>query len=397
MKLSKSIVSIIAAACVAGSCQPAFAAEGNGAQTLPVKSCVLHLTDGSTVNITQPNYKLSLPQGAELLLDTESDTEPVYTTGNGHVAQANTFAPYKDGKAVYSMYGIGKVGSSTGLYLRSPGSNEAVRMVSVTLTARPFSSDTTVNMSMKQGASYTFEIDGAGVQNFDADAVQALSVGNSSVFSISTEHRCGSVIGRVKCLKDANVWSGIFVTYNNVKYKIFSILAHGKTDKLAQPTEADRVDAKAKKIVASITSSGWSKGAKLKTCFNWLAETGKYNPAFDLKNQHCDPRAASLKSDWLYYQADRMLTQHRGNCYSYACAFAALAHACGYNTSVVTGSCTSASGGTTPHGWTEVDIDGRAYYFDTEMDSVEHMGGTYKFLYSNAPMGYYAGKTYSWR
>ena len=71
MKLSKSIVSIIAAACVAGSCQPAFAAEGNGAQTLPVKSCVLHLTDGSTVNITQPNYKLSLPQGAELLLDTE--------------------------------------------------------------------------------------------------------------------------------------------------------------------------------------------------------------------------------------------------------------------------------------------------------------------------------------
>lgn len=70
---------------------------------------------------------------------------------------------------------------------------------------------------------------------------------------------------------------------------------------------------------------------------------------------------------WEIEDAKKMFTSGRGNCYSYAAAFWALARGLGYEARAISGTCLKDY---QPHGWVFIEIDGEDYLFDPEWEMV---------------------------
>lgn len=119
---------------------------------------------------------------------------------------------------------------------------------------------------------------------------------------------------------------------------------------------------------SSITNSKMTQSQKLKACWNYLVG-GSFRYAIKYPNLSA--------SGWQRSTAYNMLSTRSGNCYSFACAFAALANEAGYKAYVicgrVPGSRDGASDGYTRHAW--VRINGR--YYDPEAQYAGWMRGVY--------------------
>ena len=68
-------------------------------------------------------------------------------------------------------------------------------------------------------------------------------------------------------------------------------------------------------------------------------------------------------TSWVTAEAKKMLTEQRGNCYSFAAALCELYRAIGVDARVYSGYITGS-----PHGWVEAELDGETYIFDVEME-----------------------------
>lgn len=73
------------------------------------------------------------------------------------------------------------------------------------------------------------------------------------------------------------------------------------------------------------------------------------------------------QTGWEIEDAKKMFTTGRGNCYSYAAVFWALARGLGYEAIAISGTMT---GTDQPHSWVEIFFDGTPYIFDPEMEMV---------------------------
>ena len=62
--------------------------------------------------------------------------------------------------------------------------------------------------------------------------------------------------------------------------------------------------------------------------------------------------------------AKLMFESKRGNCYSFAAIFWALARGLGYEAYGLAGNVTTL---VQPHGWVQIEIDGTEYFFDPEL------------------------------
>lgn len=78
----------------------------------------------------------------------------------------------------------------------------------------------------------------------------------------------------------------------------------------------------AMKTIAKVTTPNMSQSQKLKACWNYLVDGKSFQYAGSDPNRK--------KKGWYKETALRMLETKRGNCYSFACAFAALAKELGY-------------------------------------------------------------------
>lgn len=125
-------------------------------------------------------------------------------------------------------------------------------------------------------------------------------------------------------------------------------------------------------IMSKITIQGMSKSKKLYACWRYLTSGGRfyystYWPDFD-------------QEGWQQALAYRMLTKGCGDCYAFACTFAAMAKELGYKPYVilgrVPGTRDGAADGMTSHGW--VMIGGR--YYDPEAE----FAGWYRGVYGNS-------------
>ena len=146
------------------------------------------------------------------------------------------------------------------------------------------------------------------------------------------------------------------VTSNGVDW----IVEDGKAYKVSDSD--DRTLFRAMKLVAKVTNSSMSKSQKLRACFDYLQNNDDYI--------EMNPRIPDYTGmDWMIVYANDIFVDERGNCLSYAAAFAYMAKAIGYKN--VYG-CNS--GG---HGWAE--IEGRIY--DPEW-------GMHRFNYSYYGMSY---------
>lgn len=78
----------------------------------------------------------------------------------------------------------------------------------------------------------------------------------------------------------------------------------------------------------------------------------------------------------------------RGNCFCFAAAFAGAAKALGYDARYIEGRVGMARGGTGPHGWVEVVINGTTYVCDP--DGEYELGRNfYMVTYGSASLQYY--------
>mgnify|MGYP000482526434 FL=1 len=80
--------------------------------------------------------------------------------------------------------------------------------------------------------------------------------------------------------------------------------------------------------------------------------------------------ADTSKSDWALTSATDMLKTHKGNCYSWAAGFTYLARQVGFDAQAIPGTGVSPKGSESVHAWTEITIDGTAYTFDPQIESV---------------------------
>lgn len=134
----------------------------------------------------------------------------------------------------------------------------------------------------------------------------------------------------------------------------------------------DNTDSKLKiqliKVIRSITNEKMSKSSKLSACWSYIVR-GSFHYASKYPNLHF--------RGWQKSTAYNMLSTHSGNCYSYACAFAALASEIGYKPYIVCGrvhgSRDRAADGYTRHAW--VRINGLNY--DPEAQYAGWMRGIY--------------------
>lgn len=127
---------------------------------------------------------------------------------------------------------------------------------------------------------------------------------------------------------------------------------------------------KALQVAAKITKSSMTKEQKLRACWNYMVSR-----QFSYANM-----SPNLKEkDWQKKFAYRMLETRKGSCSSFACAFAALASAVGYDPVViygrVPGSRDQAADGYTRHCW--VKINGK--YYDPEGQFAGWMRGVYGY------------------
>lgn len=166
-------------------------------------------------------------------------------------------------------------------------------------------------------------------------------------------------------------------------YTVCSYNSNGKTKgtydtkglKVKGPTQDDLIDGKVSKkaqsILAKITTSKMTKAQKLSACWRYVTSGSNFSYW---------PKYPTLtKTDWQKECALDMLTTGKGNCYSFACAFAALASEIGYSPNVicgrVSGTRDGASDGMTRHCWVTI---GGAYY-----DPEAQFAGWYKGVYGS--------------
>ena len=114
---------------------------------------------------------------------------------------------------------------------------------------------------------------------------------------------------------------------------------------------------KVMQTVSSITNSKMNQSQKLRACWNYITDWSKFNYGGE------DPDRS--KKGWYRETALKMLSSRTGNCYSFACAFAAMAKEVGYkNITVILGY---------DHCW--VTINGKHY------DPQAHWSGWIRNIY----------------
>ena len=123
-------------------------------------------------------------------------------------------------------------------------------------------------------------------------------------------------------------------------------------------TELDTLLADA---VAGVVTDDMTQLDKLRAVYDYAKDTFSYLGIGAVDTS---------KDGWETEQAINMLKNKRGNCYSWSSVFTYLARQVGYDAKAIPGTGVSPSGSESVHAWTEITIDGVAYTFDPQIESV---------------------------
>ena len=166
--------------------------------------------DGSTV--------IEVPQSMAFNFDISSEEEMAdfdYTVGNYKVGGTNTNAVWNGTSGSYQIYAAGAVGSETGAYING------IKIFTLRVTDRPFTSDTTLNMNISRGQTYQFAItpdDPNASFTFLTANGEALSTSyNKAVYPDAT--------GTYYCKVTANAVNqdvGVYCVIDGKTYKVFT-------------------------------------------------------------------------------------------------------------------------------------------------------------------------------
>ena len=110
-------------------------------------------------------------------------------------------------------------------------------------------------------------------------------------------------------------------------------------------------------IIESITTEEMSAEEKRLACYQYIIDTTTYVRTYEQPS-----------GDWTKEYALDVLALQQGNCFRYAAAFAYMCAELGYDAKVCTGEVSASRGGTTPHGWVVLTIDGVEYLCDPDLE-----------------------------
>ena len=146
-------------------------------------------------------------------------------------------------------------------------------------------------------------------------------------------------------------------------------------------TELDTLLADA---VAGVVTDDMTQLDKLRAVYDYAKDTFSYLGIGAVDTS---------KDGWETEQAINMLKNKRGNCYSWSSVFTYLARQVGFDAHAIAGTGVSPKGSESVHAWTEITIDGVAYTFDPQIESVyaSRYGENYDLFmkeYGEAEWGY---------
>ena len=146
-------------------------------------------------------------------------------------------------------------------------------------------------------------------------------------------------------------------------------------------TELDTLLADA---VAGVVTDDMTQLDKLRAVYDYAKDTFSYLGIGAVDTS---------KDGWETEQAINMLKNKRGNCYSWSSVFTYLARQVGFDAHAIAGTGVSPKGSESVHAWTEITIDGVAYTFDPQIESVyaARYGENYDLFmneYGKAEWGY---------
>ena len=129
-----------------------------GEATVPANPFAVVVTNGEGQQITcDPNGStvITVPQSMafNFAISSEETVDSFdYTVGNGSIGGTNTNTVWNGTSGSYQIYAAGAVGAQTGVYVNG------IKIFTLEVADRPFESDTTINMDLKVGQKYQFEI-----------------------------------------------------------------------------------------------------------------------------------------------------------------------------------------------------------------------------------------------
>ena len=155
-----------------------------------------------------------------------------------------------------------------------------------------------------------------------------------------------------------------------LRLKTLTVYVNGKPMEGMSPESLATLQ-RAQAVVASITNSSMTKKQKLRTCFEFVKTyQGMARPRI--------PNYTGM--DWpVVYANDMFLNDGKGNCFSYAAAFAYMAKAIGYEEVY----CCSSGG----HGWAEIG----GLIYDPERNKFDPSYGYFGFSYDTKTKVDYKG------
>lgn len=118
------------------------------------------------------------------------------------------------------------------------------------------------------------------------------------------------------------------------------------------------LDQRLDKIIDNLTDASMTRDEKLKTLYVYIRDNYKY-----LKRD----LVAKGTLGWEPAFAQEFLDTQRGNCFSYAATYCLLARQMGLPAKTVVGKLVWSSM-TQDHGWVEIELDGKNYMFDVELE-----------------------------
>ena len=160
------------------------------------------------------NMQVSL--GSNSAFTVQSDAAPSVNAGS-HNATVNVIKPWNAAThtATYAVYGL-RAGSDAGIYIN--GQKQFVAKVQ----ARPFASDTTMDLAVKKGHSYQFTVTAP-----QGGSRPSFTVGNGKVLATAAQgshkNSNGSITYTyaIRAVGTAGQQTGIYITYDNKTYCIF--------------------------------------------------------------------------------------------------------------------------------------------------------------------------------
>ncbi len=149
-------------------------------------------------------------------------------------------------------------------------------------------------------------------------------------------------------------------------------------------TGSEELDGLLADAVAGVVTDDMTQMEKLRAVYDYAKETFGYLGIGAVDTS---------KEGWETEQATNMLKNKRGNCYSWSSVFTYLARQVGFDAHAIAGTGVSPKGSESVHAWTEITIDGVAYTFDPQIESVyaSRYGENYDLFmkeYGEAEWGY---------